>query len=181
MILIISTCKEKLSEEEFVRPIADIIGKKLGQKYRVLKYTLIKNVNDLKRYNKIIICGTALQDFEYLKHLKRFSLLKEIDQPVLGICSGAQIIGSVFGAKLVNCREIGIVSVKVIKKNSLFSENFEAYALHQLALHKLSNFEILARSRKAVQAIKLKEKEIYGILFHPEVRKEEIIHKFISL
>ena len=26
MILIISTCKDKLSEEEFVRPIANIVG-----------------------------------------------------------------------------------------------------------------------------------------------------------
>lgn len=181
MILIISTCKEKLSEEEFVRPITDIIGKRLGQKYQVIKYTAIKDINHFKRYSKIILCGTALQDFKYLNHLQKFSWIKEINQPVLGICSGAQIIGLVFGAKLVDCREIGMVSVKVLKKNSLISENFEAYTLHQLALRDLNHFEILAKSKRAVQIIKLKDKEIYGILFHPEVRKEEIIKRFISM
>tara|TARA_Y100000031_G_C8067313_1_gene313438 strand:+ start:232 stop:738 length:507 start_codon:yes stop_codon:yes gene_type:complete len=168
MILIISTCQEKLSENEFVKPIAEIIGK-----YEVKHYSEVTNVND---YEKIIICGTALQDNKYLKN--NFSWLKDCEKPVLGICAGMQIIALTFGGKLIDQNEIGMVDVKIEKENKLLTKNFKAYALHNKAVENLNQFEILARSDKAVQCIK--HKKAYGILFHPEVRNKEIIKRFIE-
>ena len=40
---------------------------------------------------------------------------------------------------------------------------------------------LLAESSKCIQAVKHKEKNIYGVLFHPEVRNQEILKKFIQL
>ena len=47
-------------------------------------------------------------------------------------------------------------------------------------MENLDNFNILAETN-SIQAIKHKEKPFYGIMFHPEVRNEEIVKNFISL
>ncbi|MFH2021462.1 MAG: hypothetical protein ABIJ34_08685 [archaeon] len=174
MILLISTCAEKLSEEEFVSPIANIVGKD----YFVMHYSKITATN-IKKYEKIIICGTALADYEYFDHLDKFGFLKETIASVLGICSGMQIICSLFSAKIVKSKEIGMIDIEVSRKNSLFSKDFQAYALHGNSVAGLDSFEILARSEKCIEAVKLKGKEIFGILFHPEVRNAHIIENFL--
>ena len=135
MILIISTCQEKLSEEEFVKPVIKVIG----NDYEIKHYS---EELDINKYEKIIICGTALQDFTVFDHLEKFSWLKEIKKPVLGICAGMQIIGLTFRAKLIDYAEIGITKVKTIKENKLFSGEFEVYSLHKCALENLEDFEI---------------------------------------
>jgi GMP synthase (glutamine-hydrolysing) len=174
MILILSTCKEKFSEEEFVRPIADIIK----DSYEIRHY---KEKIDYRKYKKIIICGTALKDNDYLENMVCFDFLRKTTLPVLGICSGMQVIGLIFGAKIKKKTEIGMISVKTVKENILFSGSFESYALHSNSLSDLNDFEVLAKSKDCVQAIKHKEKQLYGIMFHPEVRNKDIIEKFILL
>jgi GMP synthase (glutamine-hydrolysing) len=66
-----------------------------------------------------------------------------------------------------------------VKKNYLFSSTFTAYELHNYKINPSNTFEILARSKKCIQGIKHKEKEIYGLLFHPEVRNKDIIRRFV--
>ncbi|MBT3721096.1 C26 family cysteine hydrolase domain-containing family [archaeon] len=173
MILIISTCSYKLHENEFVKPITKTL-----ENYKIKHYT---ESFDLNSYAKIIICGTALKDNEYLENLELFDWLKTIQIPVLGICSGMQIIGLLNNSKIENKTEIGMINIKTIKKNSLFSGEFQAYNLHSNNLTNLENFDILAKSRDCMQAIKLKNYEIYGILFHPEVRNLKIIEKFLKI
>ncbi len=170
-VLIVSTCSEKLSEREFVNPIVNLIGKNV-------EYELA-NISDAEKksigVDKIIICGTAVADNEYLSN--NFEWLKDFDKPVLGICSGIQIIAKTFGGEIVPKKEIGMVEVK----GNLFGQkNFKAYALHTNGISKLSEFKILARSKKSVQAIKHKSKEIYGVMFHPEVRNDWVISEFIK-
>ncbi len=176
MILIISTSSAKLSENEFVNPIKNIVKEKA-----IIKHYTDINKDDLINFDKIIICGTALKDNEYLDHIKKFKWIENYDKPLLGICSGMQIIGLSFGAKLIANKEIGMEKIKVLKKNKLFSKDFEAYELHNNSLTELFEFEILAESGNSVQAITHKEKDIYGIIFHPEVRNENIILNFVNL
>ena len=176
MMLIVSTCKEKLNENEFVKPIANIVGERY-----VIKHYLDLKEEEINEADKIIICGTALKDNKYLKNINKFDWIKNFDKPISGICSGMQIIGLVFGSKLIKEKEIGIKNIKVEKENKLFSGNFEAYVLHNNSLEALNNFEILASSDISVQAIKHKNREIYGIIFHPEVRNERFINKFLDV
>ena len=179
MILIISTCHEKLSEEEFVMPIAEIV-KSAGKDITIKHYKEAK-LAETNKAEKIIICGTALQDNEYLKQLDKFSWLKKAKKPVLGICSGMQILALQNSAKLTENQEIGRTKIRVKKANILFQKDFDAYELHANGLENLKEFEILAESYSGTQAIKLKSKEQYGIMFHPEVRNENIVRNFLSL
>jgi len=85
MILIISVCNNNLSESEFVKPIAKIAEKN----YEIKHYT---ETIDFKKYRKIIISGTALKDNYFLNNLDKFNWIKKTNLPLLGICSGMQII-----------------------------------------------------------------------------------------
>jgi GMP synthase-like glutamine amidotransferase len=178
MILIISTCKHKLHENEFVIPIQNILSNQ-NIKFETIHYNSLENLN-FDPYKKIIICGTALKDNKYLEHLDKFEFLKNLGIPVLGICSGMQILGLINDAKLEKIKEIGMTKISILHENKLFKTDLNAYTLHGNSLINLDEFEIIAKSDSCTQAIKLKNKEQYGILFHPEVRNEQIIIKFIS-
>jgi GMP synthase-like glutamine amidotransferase len=174
MILLVSTCKESLSEEEYVKPVA----KELGE-CKILHYSKVGT--EAKNHDRIIICGTALMDNDYLDHLDHFTWIKEYEGRLLGICSGMQVIGLCFGAKLTACKEIGIVNVKACKPNGLMEGAIDAYALHSKGLTDLSNFDVLAESDSCVHAVKHSAKEIYGVMFHPEVRNPEILRSFLKI
>ncbi len=173
MMILLSTCREKLSEEEFVNPVARIVGK-----CKIVHY---KEKLDIKKSDRLIICGTALNDNDYLENLKKFSFLKNIEIPVLGICSGMQILCLINGSKLSKKTEIGLIDIKTIRQNKLFAGDFAAYSLHQNSVTLPKGFIAIAKSRNTIQAVKHKEKEIYGVMFHPEVRSREIIEKFLTL
>jgi GMP synthase (glutamine-hydrolysing) len=169
MILIISTCKEKLSELEFVRPIEEIL-----EKYSYTKhYTKIKK-EDLEKAEKIIICGTALKDFKYLEDIKMFEWIRETKKPILGICSGAQIITLMFEGKLKDEARIGVHKVEMEEKK------FDAYFLNTKTIDPEKEFLVTGKTDGIKCIIKHKEKEITGILFHPEVLNKGIITNFVS-
>lgn len=170
MILIISTCKEKLSELEFVKPIESIV-KKEKIEFKTKHYSKI-NEKEVEKYEKIIMCGTALKDFQYLEDMEKFDWLKTTKKPVLGICSGAQIIGIINENKLTDNIKIGPYEVETEEKK------FKAYFLNTKAVKAEKNLEILGKVEGVECIIKTKGKEIYGYLFHPEVMNQEIIKEF---
>lgn len=180
MILIINICKENLHYFEFVKPIEDILKhKKLN--YFVKHYKKL-NKNDLNKTNKIIICGTSLYDNEFIKNIKYFNWIKKLNKSILGICAGMKIIGSVFGGKIKEKTEIGFYSEYFNKEFLGLIGKQEVYHLHNyyIDFNKLNNFEVYCE-KIINQAVKHKEKEIYGVLFHPEVRNKELIEKFARI
>lgn len=177
--LLMSTCTHFLSDREFVFPISQILGE---NEHNILHFEDCSQ-NVLSNYERIIICGTSLQDFSYIKWLPFFDdLLKEFHGPILGICSGMQILTSIFGISgLIDNVEIGVIKVKTLEFNNLFEGTFQAYNLHNYSVQDCDKFTILARSESSIQAVKHVSKEIYGISFHPEVRNEKIISNFLLI
>ena len=101
------------------------------------------------------------------------------DKPVLGICGGMQIIGLIFGGKLKKKTEIGFYEEKFVKK-FLNLENVEkVYHLHNNYINfNYLDFEIFS-GEEVSQAVKHKKKNIFGVLFHPEVRQKGLIKEFV--
>ena len=168
--------KDSLGFYEFVSPVISIVTELAD--YTVKHYSELTS-QDLYKCNKVILSGSALKDTVTLAQTDRFQWLKDCGKSILGICAGMQTIGLVFGSRLVKCSEIGMTLVTTLKANPLFSSAFKVYALHNYAIQPSPDFDVLAESAKCVHAMKHKSKEIYGVLFHPEVRNKEIIQQFI--
>jgi GMP synthase (glutamine-hydrolysing) len=169
--------KDSLGFYEFVSPIVAIV-EELDE--CVVRHYLEVTQEDLRQCSRIILSGTALKDNVTLEQPDKFEWIKNCGKPILGICAGMQIIGVVFGARLEKCWEIGMVQVTTLMANPLFSSSFKAYALHNYSIQPSPEFDALADSAACAQAIKHKQKDIYGVLFHPEVRNKEIIQRFIT-
>jgi GMP synthase-like glutamine amidotransferase len=161
---------------EFVLPIV-AIAEEL-EKCEV-KHYLEVNERNLNGYDKIILSGSALKDTATLNQTVQFMWIKDCAKPILGICAGMQTVGLVFGGRLEKCREIGMTEIATLKANLLFSSRLKVYSLHNYAILPSDEFDVLAESAKCVQAIKHTQKDIYGVLFHPEVRNKEVVQRFI--
>jgi GMP synthase-like glutamine amidotransferase len=170
--------RDSLAFSEYVLPIVSTVESL--EPSRVMHF-LDVNPAELGGYSKIILSGTTLKDFEAKKHLDRFQWIRTCNKPVLGICAGMQIICLIFEVPLTPCIQVGMTEIATQRTNPLFQGTFQAYTLHSLSATPSEHFEVLAQSTKCIQAIKHKQKPIYGILFHPEVRNQTILTAFIKL
>ncbi len=174
-ILLIKTNKESFHELEFVRSIENIL-KNNKIKFFTSHYKDLKK-QDLKNADKIIICGTSLKDNHFLKNIDYFKWIENYNKPILGICSGMQIISKIFKAKLKHRQEIGLKTLNFKKEFLGLKNKKEVYELHNNYFDLPKNFTKFTDS-KIPQAIKHNQKPLYGTLFHPEVRNKNLILEF---
>jgi len=167
---------------EFVKPIEDILRKEKI----IFKTKNYKEVNqkDIENADKIIICGTSLRDNDFIENLDRFGWIKNFNKPLLGICGGMHIIGKIFGGRVRKEPEIGFFHEKFHIDFLGLKGSKEVYHLHNyyIDFNELDDFIGFSLSDKdVVQAAKHKTREIYGVLFHPEVRQKELISNFCKI
>jgi GMP synthase (glutamine-hydrolysing) len=183
MILLVDLCYEKssLSQYEFVHPIARAL-QSAGAAWKIEHYTEVEE-QELKRYSHAVLCGTALRDHAYMDRLDSFDWIKSFRGPLLGICAGMQVIGSVFGGKLVPFASIGLQKIEILRETSLIGKpgQMEVYHLHSLGVTLPEEFILLAGSLERPEAFKLIGGPVYGIIFHPEVRCRWILERFAGL
>ena len=165
----------------------------LNIKVDVVRNDKITNKEIVKKnYQKIVISpgpGNPNQSGNCIKIVK--SLYKKI--PILGVCLGHQIIGQVFGSKIIQAKKLmhGKTS-KIISKRIGVLKNlpnkFEATRYHSLIIDKKSiskNLEITAETEDgSIMAIQHKKYNIHGVQFHPESIKTpmgiKILRNFIN-
>ncbi len=178
MILVISTCRYELSEGEFVRPIVEIV-KGCGFDCTVRRY--YERMDG--EYSGVIICGTALRDFDYLNHVDNFRWLVNYDGKVLGICAGYQILAMIYSNTLERIKKIGVYNVRIVRENPLIEKDeIRSYFLHSYALRRVNeSLEPLALQDDEICMFKVRGREFYGVCFHPEVLNGEIISNFLYL
>lgn len=184
MILLINICKEKLHYLEFVKPIEDIL-KENKINFLVKNYNRV-NATDLDTCDKAIICGASLADNEFCskENMRFWQWIKDFNKPLLGICGGMQVIGRVFGGRIKKETEIGFFTETFDKEFLGIIDEQEVYHLHNryVDFGFIADFEpYTSLGNSVIQAVKHKEKEIYGVLFHPEVRQKKIISNFSKL
>ena len=148
------------------------------------------NSNEIlkKKYNRIVISpgpGNPNQSGNCINILK--TLHKEL--PFLGVCLGHQIIGQVFGSKIVQAKKLmhGKTSVINSKKIGILKnlpKTFEATRYHSLIIDKktLSNqLEITAETDDGIiMGVQHKKYNIHGVQFHPESIKTKIGIKILK-
>ena len=118
--------------------------------------------------------------------------LKKADFPILGICAGHQFMGRFFGGHVTPSitPEFGKIELMIISQNALFEgvpSKSVVWESHNDEVSILPNdFEVLASSDSCkIQAMKHKNKPIYGVQFHPEVEHtefgEQIFKNFVKI
>ena len=161
----------------------------LKVKVDVIRNDQITSNEILKRkYNKIVISpgpGNPDQSGNCLKIVK--SLYKKI--PILGVCLGHQIIGQVFGSKIVQAKKLmhGKTSKIISKKLGILKnlpKSFEATRYHSLIIDKKTlskHLEITAESKDGlVMGIQHKKYNVHGVQFHPESIKTKLGIKILK-
>ena len=141
-----------------------------------------------KKYDKIVISpgpGNPNQAGNCLKIVK--AVYKKI--PILGVCLGHQIIGQVFGGKIINARNLMHGKTSKIKHNrkGLFKNiknNFEATRYHSLVVDRRkfpNELLITAETKnKTIMGLMHKKYDIHGFQFHPESISTKVGMKLIK-
>ena len=140
------------------------------------------------KYNKIVISpgpGNPNQSGNCLKIVK--TLHKKI--PILGVCLGHQIIGQVFGSKIVQARKLmhGKTSKIIAKKIGVLKDlpkTFEATRYHSLIIDKRTlskDLEITAETKDGlIMGVRHKNYQVHGVQFHPESIKTNLGIKILK-
>ena len=161
----------------------------LKVKVDVIRNDQITSNEILKRkYNKIVISpgpGNPNQSGNCLKIVK--SLYKKV--PILGVCLGHQIIGQVFGSKIVQAQKLmhGKTSKIISKKIGILKnlpKSFDATRYHSLIIEKKTlskHLEITAESKEGlIMGVQHKKYDVHGVQFHPESIKTNIGIKILK-
>ena len=168
----------------------------LGANLKIIRNDEL-SIEEIKKLNpsKIIISpGPATPDDAgvCLDVIKEFS----DTTPIFGICLGHQAIAQVFGGEVIRAPKMmhGKTSqIKVSKENILFNSlpnEFTQTRYHSLIVNKNNlpnNIEVTSKSLDddEIMSLKIKDKEIYGVQFHPESIMSEhgydIINNFLKI
>jgi anthranilate synthase component II len=111
--------------------------------------------------------------------------------PILGICLGHQSIAQAFGGNVVRAKNMMHGKTSKMKQHiscDIFKnlpEEFVATRYHSLIVDKNTLPEVVEPTAYSmdddeIMALKIKDKEIYGVQFHPESIMSEYGHEIIG-
>ena len=125
--------------------------------------------------------GVTLEVIEYFKD----------KLPILGICLGHQSIAQVFGGEVTRAKNMMHGKTSIMKQTQecvIFKDipkEFVATRYHSLIVNKDSIPSVIeptaySMDDNEIMALKIKDKEIYGLQFHPESIMSQYGHEMIG-
>lgn len=191
-VVLISTCSEKFSVDEFLRPVTQLL-QQLKIKYTILNLFEI-DISDSElipeNTTNIIICGNSLKDFKYqtINTRKIFDhFIRYLKIPCLGLCAGAQILCNYYSLGLTKEKVIGI---KELKSVEFKYEDINTYVLHSNSItlnsiqgnYNITPIYVLRDQPTIVEMCELNFDNLKHTLcfFHPEIKNHSIIQNWID-
>ena len=182
-----------------------IIVLDFGSQYNQL---IARRIRDMHVYSELLNHNISASDIKKMDNVKgivfsggpksvydldSFDVDKEIFNlgiPVLGICYGMQLISKKFNGviKKGTIKEYGLAPINILNESKLFKGlpiRQNVWMSHGDYVEKLpEGFKLIAKSdNNLASAIEYREKNIYAVQFHPEVRNSEygldIIKNFV--
>ena len=166
----------------------------LGANLKVIRNDEM-NVEDIKKLNpeKIIISPGPSTPKEAGVSVE---VIKKINRPILGVCLGHQSIAYAFGGEIIRAKNLmhGKTSnIKITREDDIYKglpESFRVTRYHSLVVNPNNLPECIIPTSYSlddneIMSLRVKDKPIYGVQFHPEsIMSEygkEIIDNFLKL
>jgi anthranilate synthase component 2 len=146
-----------------------------------------------KKYQKIVISpgpGNPNQAGSCLKIVKNFYKII----PILGVCLGHQVIGQVFGSKIIPAKKLMHGKTSLIKHDGTgvfkgIKKTINATRYHSLIIDRKTlgkDLLITAETKdKVIMGVMHKKYKIHGVQFHPESIKTpegmKLLKNFLKL
>ena len=148
--------------------------------------TILNNTTNHKDpYDLLVLSGG--NDLFTIKKKRSNYLRNEIDKkhvqnaikrsiPILGVCYGAQFLSNMFGGELVKTKnhvktihEIYFKNTEYIKNKKLRVNSFHNFAI----INKKNRIMEIAKAKdNTIEFFKIRNKKIFGIMWHPERNKQ---------
>ncbi len=178
--------------------VLDNHGQYTHRIYRTLRYLNVKakivpNTISVEEIIDIGPIGAILSGGPDLDRIGNCeSVVRELDLPILGICLGHQLMARAYGGKVVTglkgeYAETEIIIDKPVGILEGFGDKIIAWTSHMDEIEETPNdFEIIAHSKVCKnEAMMHKNKDIFGVQFHPEVahtpKGPEIFKNFLKI
>ena len=166
----------------------------LGANLKVIRNDEM-SVEDIKKLNpeKIIISPGPSTPKEAGVSVE---VIKKINRPILGVCLGHQSIAYAFGGEIIRAKNLmhGKTSnIKITREDDIYKglpESFRVTRYHSLVVNPNNLPECIIPTSYSlddneIMSLRVKDKPIYGVQFHPEsIMSEygkEIIDNFLKL
>jgi len=166
----------------------------LGANLKVIRNDEM-SIKDIKKLNpeKIIISPGPSTPKEAGISVE---VIKKINRPILGVCLGHQSIAYAFGAKIIRAKNLmhGKTSnIEITIYDEIYKElpkKFRVTRYHSLVVDEKSLPDFIiptsySTDDNEIMSIKVKDKPIFGVQYHPEsIMSEygkEIINNFLKL
>ena len=139
------------------------------------------NIREIKEFSLFIFIGGNMSANSTSRHILQeyifLNRLINLKKNIFGICLGAQMIAKIYGSKIYHSKdnivEIGYRKTKFNNKH--FNDEMNFLQFHNEGITLNSSMDILAKGRLFdIDAFKIKNKNIYGFQFHPEVTNSMI-------
>jgi gamma-glutamyl-gamma-aminobutyrate hydrolase PuuD len=161
------------------------------------KFFSISNYNNFKNINNfdclIISGGGDINNISKNKEdkqrdkfeIKLFNHFLKHNKPIIAICRGFQLIGSLYKNKLVAIKDHVKKSHKISLNKNIYlrSKNLITNSFHNYAFLKLNkNFKCIGKSKdNSIEIAILKKKKVLCLMFHPERKNinQLLINKLI--
>ena len=182
-ILLVNNAEKGI--DDYCIPVEHIL-RDMSFTFKRIEYSDILGT-DRSAYNGFILSGSPCGNDIVEHHLPHFKWIKMTDKPVLGICAGHHIIGTLFGSTLIHDiqGEKGGSTITILRKDSIFKglkKNLLVHQAHHDAITLPDKFILLASSEICqVQAMMHEACPIYSTQFHPEIHNPDIIKNFLDI
>lgn len=124
------------------------------------------------RPDLIVLSGSGEVPLNFSLELYKdeLELIKSTHFPILGICFGFEAIALAHDEELLKLdkRVNGLFTINFNDSNENGSKTYEVWQSHRWYLKEADKVEVLAQSENGIEIIKVPNKNIYGLQFHPE-------------